>query len=399
MNPQPGLGQGPHCDDQTDPALGPVLNSFPFTCRPAPSEGAQATCDPFASGGYNNCAYVPIGLFNRFDIAPENGAHCGEYRIVYAKASGISNPDDRNLIIFEAVMPNPLPVLGLLGCRKIAKFWADLSDIDNLNTRADKLERFYFEGGAVLGIPLSPPVVHVNHFGNNANDRGQIRTNQFVNATPRIWSLREFKLKRTCALLGCSAMRMIPATNKENPFGPLFGAPSTHARTPAFQGFLPGQIALLAGANIPDIDEEMPDTYNSGQSQASASTDTNYVTNFGTGPSSLRTALTTALTTAGSALTADDIVKRVQALSCAGCHRLSNNVDIGGGLIWPPSQGFTHVSEIETEVVGGVTRHKISDALVNAFLPHRKLVLQDYLDDTLLLKLIPWRPIGGFYVH
>ena len=37
FNPKPGLALGPHCDDQVDATLGPVLNGFPFTCRPAPS--------------------------------------------------------------------------------------------------------------------------------------------------------------------------------------------------------------------------------------------------------------------------------------------------------------------------------------------------------------------------
>src|SRR5687767_9777571 len=33
FNPAPGLGAGPHCNDQVDPTLGPVINGFPYTCR------------------------------------------------------------------------------------------------------------------------------------------------------------------------------------------------------------------------------------------------------------------------------------------------------------------------------------------------------------------------------
>lgn len=51
--------------------------------------------------------------------------------------------------------------------------------------------------------------------------------------------------------------------------------------------------------------------------------------------------------------------------SCAGCHRLNNGVAVGGGLVWPKSLGFTHVSEQATEVVDGVTRFVISPALLN----------------------------------
>jgi hypothetical protein len=43
----------------------------------------------------------------------------------------------------------------------------------------------------------------------------------------------------------------------------------------------------------------------------------------------------------GSALTPEDIVKRAQALTCAGCHDLSSNADLRDGLTWPPSLGFT----------------------------------------------------------
>ena len=105
FNPGPGLGQGPHCDDVFDIDTGPRLNGYPFTCRPAPAEGAQAACDPFAAG--SACAYLPVGLFMRFDLAPEGGGHCGEYRIVYAKATGRTVATDRALLIFEAAMRNP----------------------------------------------------------------------------------------------------------------------------------------------------------------------------------------------------------------------------------------------------------------------------------------------------
>ena len=38
QNSGPGLGLGPHCDDTVD-AVTPVINGFPYTCRPAPAEG------------------------------------------------------------------------------------------------------------------------------------------------------------------------------------------------------------------------------------------------------------------------------------------------------------------------------------------------------------------------
>ena len=395
FNPKPGLGLGPHCDDQVDASLGPVLNGFPFTCRPAPSEGAQANCNPFAAG--SSCAYIPIGLFNRFDLAPENGAFCGEYRIVYAKASGVLLTDDRNLLIFEAAMPNPLPLLGLEGCRPVAQFWANLTNVGDPEARASLLEGFYFNG--LLGIPSFPPVIHIANFGDNAAGRGQIRSNQFSNfINPKMWSLREFKLKRSCGLLACSSMRLSPVTVKNNPYGPLFDPALVHAKASAFQAFFPGQLGNLSGSTLPTINFEVPDSYDSAQSQASG-LENSYVTHFGLLSGALRSALSTALASAGSTLTPDNVVARAQAASCAGCHRLSNNADLGDGITWPPSLGFTHVTERETEVVDGETRYVLSDALANHFLPHRKEVLDAYLDHNLVLALLNLHPIGGFLTH
>lgn len=399
QNPKPGLGLGAHCDDQSD-ASGPTLNAFPYTCRPAPSEGAQASCDPFAAD--SPCAYIPIGLFNRFDLMPENGEYCGEYRIVYAKASGVATSDDRNLLIFEAALPNPLPLLGIEGCRPVVELWAGLSGESDPAVRAARLEGFYFSG-LLVAVPPFPPVIKIEHFGASASGRGQIRTNQFVvppAPATRIWSLREFKLKRTCGALSCSALRIVPATAKGNPFGPLLSASSTHARKEAFQAFLPEQVKTLVGATIPDIGIAIPDTYNSGQSEANGTTEGNFAAQLGVEASPLRSALQASLTAAGSSLSVDQVVARAQAQTCAGCHRISNNADLGAGLIWPASLGFTHVSERETELVDGGARYVISEALTNTFLPHRQELLEQYLDRTLIVRLLtPLRPIGGLLVH
>ena len=113
------------------------LNGYPYDCRPAATnqEGAEASADPFVDPGQNPGEYLPIGLFNRFDLAPASGANCGEHRIVYARRSGIPSVPlntTRNLIIFEATLPNPLPQQGLKGCKNIVKFWADLTHEDDI---------------------------------------------------------------------------------------------------------------------------------------------------------------------------------------------------------------------------------------------------------------------------
>lgn len=386
QNPKPGTYAGPHCDDVVDGNGNPTINGYSYLCR-AGAEGSQAACDPFAVG--SSCAYIPIGLFNRFDLAPENGAHCGEHRIVYAKQSGLSSTSDRNLLIFEATLPNPHPQQGLKGCQQIVDFWADLTSENSLTKRADALEDFYFDGTSSVG-----PVVHVDNFGNNALGAGQVRTNQFSNTTTG-WSLREFKLQRGTTLT------FVPVTNKNNAFGGLFAMGSTLPAAGAFQSFFPAQVAGLAAPVATQIDIAVPDVYNTAQSQASGGTavEMKYLDQLGTHASPLRADIQTQLTALGSALTPDEIVLRAQVQTCAGCHRLNNNVALGGGITWPASLGFTHVTERETEVVAGETRFRLSDTLINLLLPARKAIIEDFINDRPRPSKGPNHPLSGSSSH
>ena len=400
-----GVGPGVHCDSSSAFGGGPGINSYPYLCRPASlnHEGAEASSNPFINPGTNPGEYIPIGLFNRFDLAPANGANCGEHRIVYARRSGITDGRNRNLIIFEASMPNPHLNQGLKGCDKIVKFWANLSKTSDLSKRADDLEDFYFNGVANL-----PPVVEISHYGDNATGVGQIRTNQFMQpapTTPLVWNLREFKLRRTCSGGTCSAMNVLPVTDKTNPFGPLFSPAGTHPQKPPFETEFVTQVEDLASATLAGINMKTSDVFNGPQSLASGSTENNYLTQFA-GPSALRNNIQSSLTSLGSTLSPDDIVKRARALSCAGCHRLSGNNalpadnEVGGGLVWPASLGFTHVTEQATTVgADGITRFNLSPALLNNFLPKRKEVLDDFLDNKPKNTKNPDDPIGGRRVH
>jgi hypothetical protein len=417
QNPASSGGSGPHCDDVIDPLYGTVLNGYPYLCRPAPSEGSQSTCDPFATG--SPCAYIPVGLFNRFDLAPEDGAHCGEHRIVFAKASGVTATNDRNLLIFEATLMNPQPQQGIKGCLPIVDFWADLSSEPDLEERADALEEFYFDGHGNI-----PPVISREHFGDNPLGAGQVRTNQFIQTTTG-WSLREFKLLRECTTtpngggngtggangsagngsvggtVTCTAMRFVPQTVKNNAFGGLFDPASTYPLAADFRSFFPSQVANLAGSSFSTIDIGVPNQFNNAQSQASGATasEMRYKDRLGADPSALRSSIQAQLTALGSTLTVDEIALRAQAQSCAGCHRLNNDVEIGGGLTWPSALGFVHVSERETDTVDGVTRFRLSPALVDHFLPHRKQVVEDFLNNKPRPPRGPTFPIGGRRSH
>jgi hypothetical protein len=391
QNPRPGGDTGPvtHCDDA---ALSTTLNGYPYDCRPAPSEGFQAACDPF-SGPSSSCEYIPIGLFNRFDQAPEDGSHCGEYRIVYAKSTGVTNGQDRNLIIFEFNMANPHPVQGIKGCKAIVDVWSDLTGQNNISARADALEEFYFAGHANL-----PPVVSVGRLGNNPDGLGQVRTNQFV-STVTGWQLREFKLIQNCDSSPC-ALLFKPVTDKVNAFGPLFDPTSSDPHASDFRDYFPSQVASLASPDINAIGMSVPEQFNTGRSMSSAAfNEMRYLQQLGAAPSTLRTSIQSELTALGSPLTVDEIALRAQTTSCAGCHRLNNNVAIGGGLIWPSASGFVHVDERTTEVVDNSTRFIISEALTNVFLPHRKAVMDDYLNDKPKVPKGPKVALGGSSTH
>jgi len=362
----PGLGAGINCNT---PGI-QNMNGFPYACPRA--EGNQATVNPFINAGSNPDAYVPIGLFNRFDLAAADGAHCGQYRVVFAKRSGITNPQARNFLNFEAVLLNPTPAAGLEGCRPVAEFWANLSADPNAGSRGDKLKQFYF-----TGLPGFMPVLHIDNMGARASNTGQVRTNQFMQPT---WLLREFSIQRDCSAGPCLA-RFVPDTVKGNPGGSLFNPGSSHALASEFQtSIFPEQVASLAMSDINLLGMDIPDAMNSGQSNAQGP-ENHYLNQFGPGPSQLRSNIQGELAAIGSPLMPEHIVGRAMALSCAGCHQLSNNANLGGGMIWPPSLGFVHISE-QTEPGPDGPRFRISPALVNVFIPHRRAIFETFLNDS-----------------
>ncbi|MCH2169533.1 hypothetical protein MK489_02015 [Myxococcota bacterium] len=362
------LDLGPNCDDVVNASGQETINGFPIQCPR--NEGAEVRVNPFDPR--LDSFYKPIALVNRMDLAPSDGANCGEFRVVFARSGG-----SRNLIIFEAVLPNPDSGCGLEGCREVARFWAGLSEIDDPDRRAKALREFYLRGFPSRGIE---PVIRAAHFGPGA---GQLRTNQFMSGREeQIWQLREFKLVQVCPIVGDCFPQFVPVTDKENPFGELFGSNSTDLRSIPFKRHYLTQVKNLATPDINSFFAVAPDQFNAGQSNAQLD-ENDYPQHFATSPRFQR-AVEYQLRRLGSRLTPDELVRRSMALSCAGCHRLNNNSpdnDLGDGIIWPPSLGFTHVSEFQTETIDGSEHFLISDALVDVFIPHREQVFEDYLDD------------------
>ncbi|WNG58477.1 hypothetical protein F0U59_29830 [Archangium gephyra] len=358
QNPGPGqadLLAGAHCTDN-----GSTLNSYPLSCRTA--EGTQAN----AANITNINAYSAIGLFNRFDLAPNDGSNCGEYRIVFGKTGG---GPGRNFIIFEATLPNPRQNLGLEGCRQVQAFWRDLTGNPDINARAAALKNFYF-----TGLPGYSPVIHMENFGFNPASTGQLRVNMFMGG---VWLLKEFKLLRVCPG-GICKLKAEPVTVKTNPFGELFNPNSFNPLAGDFQLHFLSQVSSLAQSNVNTFNYQVPDQYNAGQSDSqSFGGFDDYVAQFA-GPSVFRDLIQSELNNIGSSITPDQIVMRAQALSCGGCHQSSTGANLGNGIQFPLSAGFVHNSE-STEGSAEGPRFVLSSALTNTFLPFRKNVMEEFL--------------------
>jgi hypothetical protein len=378
-----GLGGPIHCDDVTAPdeSGNATFNGFRFQCPR--EEGDQAAANPFES---LDDGYVAIGLTNRFDLAPADGATCGEYRVIFARRSGQTNAFERAFIIFEAELANPSTKLGLQGCRPVIEFWNDLAAETDSSLRLERLRSFYFDGlPATATTPAFMPVLHIDNYGvDTARPTGQIRTNQFME-TP--WTLREYKLGVDCGE-SCELVAQ-PVTVKDNPSADLFKPNPSDATQPPtdpaalrFQrDFLPAALATLAVSDVNRFSYSVPEEFTTGES-LSQGTDDDYVRAAGNNASSfLRAQIRTALGS-GATLTPNQILERTMALSCSGCHQRSNGHTIGpNGETFPSSQQFVHVSEDTTEAdPDGGDRFAISPAMTDVFLPHRRQVLTQALN-------------------
>jgi hypothetical protein len=437
---------GQHCDDQKNATGAPVLNGFPIQCPR--QEGVLANLsqhDPFCTGP--GCdPYSPIAITNRFDLAPPTGETCGQYRIVFGKGTGGQAPVplagnkeafDRNLIIFEAVLPNPQPQRGLAACAPVVQFWAGLSAIDSPALRAAELNRFFFQGlpGFEAGLKFSHFTGAV-HPQSGVQLSGQIRANQFMLAVGfQGWQLREYNVERACpgGNRPCvSKVKMV--TTKANPSGSLFEDGNTTPvalafRNPSTPGGFISQIPQLALGDVNQINMNgLGPQFNGAQSTSSpalnfplASNDTNYNPLFKPG-GAFAAAIQTRLDSLGSTLTPTEIVRRAQTQACAGCHELSTSTafapppfgfggsvgaaQLGGGLVWPdaaqsgPQTGsivsFTQTSEVNLQPIdpaSGVTcdttctadpltcqcEWVISAALTDVFLPFRRDNMASFL--------------------
>lgn len=376
QNPAPGFtGSGIHCDDETTGGQF-TRNGYPIHC-PSP-EGLLADTDPFAT--QSSESYLPIAVVNRFDLAPPGGENCGQYRLIFAKRSGIGNAADRVHIIFEAVMPNPFPALGLNGCRPIALFWAELSTISSVRERAERMEMFFFDGFGGF-----PPVLEPANLGGSG---GSIRTNQFMTRgafTGRSPRFYQFELERRCDDSGCRLIAQ-PAPLENMPYGAFFNAARATAEGAAFREFFLSQVRSLAVRDVNLYSMKIPESFCVTESDGETEPVFIYDGQFNKGLATAEgqafaAAIQAELDSIGSAVRPVEIMARADTLTCAGCHQI--NGEVGEDVVFPQSLGFEHVTEDPAHRQigedGARSRYGISPALRDVFIPHRKRILEDFL--------------------
>jgi hypothetical protein len=305
---------------------------------------------------------------------------CGEYRIVYAKVSGKTNPEDRVFIIVEAFLTNPT-MSDIKGCQPVAEMWASLEKETDMQVVSNKIENFFF-----TGLPGFLPVVHTDNCGDKGPDddgsyggsRGQVRVGHKMQLP---WEWREFHLKRTAAGASTS-LAFIPVAVKNNPMPERFDIQATPGDDWFRQEFIFTSTKSLASSELHEIRMQAPGKSNMGQSAFEGAAASDYATRGSKLPGSdMATQIDNelAISNVGAACPPDDpitgkrILQRASVQTCAGCHApqkfLEPGNSIGCGLTWPDSLGEVHIDE----------NSQLSPALEDVFLPRRAEVLSRFV--------------------
>ncbi|MCH9686862.1 MAG: hypothetical protein K0V04_35840 [Deltaproteobacteria bacterium] len=392
-NTAPGLGMGQHCDDDVAFTGGPGINGYPLQC-------------PRAEGGQigNVTEWFPIAAVNRFDLAPQDGSNCGEARLVLANSVPIG--PGRFFTIFEAQVPNPNPECGIDACAPVQEFWANLTNIDDPVVRGEELEMAFLDGHPDLLAAGFPPFVRQQAF---TFGTGQVRTNNFDQGP---WTLREFKaiavkpdikvepIDPKEGVFGAQGgaipvpgpsglLRFVEVAVAANPFGELWDDTNTLPTNTTCQKGIVNTVGNLMNDNPNLMAVDVPPECLAAESPTGFANEyDDHLANGSIGPLSLTAAIQAEILAndPSSTLTPTDIARRaVFAGACMGCHQLSNfgaNNNLGNGVSAPQSLGFVHTSEFSQENCGDgdVQCFVISNALKDSFLPHRKSVMDTYLN-------------------
>jgi hypothetical protein len=336
-----------HCGDETTDGV-PTLNGYPIDCN----RQELFHVDTLGS-------FFPTAFVNRIDLAPANGAHCGQQRMIFA-----SNAQNRAFVIVEAQIPNPAPELGIEGCLPLARFWLDQNNIADPFERGQRLAQAFLFGDPELGAFGFGPFYTAE---NLTVGSGQIRTNTF-DQDP--WALREFKL----ALDG-DALRAVPFPVAESPHGALW---NENIPLPQGEACRENFLSALDGLLTDDMSQMsfvVDGACKNSESRNDFSED--YANQLGDG---FRAQLEERLS--GTGLGADDIANRAHfAGSCIGCHMEARGKFLGNGVSAPDPFDFPQVLESAQGCTGGEQGSCFmpSNALTSTFLPGRMLVMSNLL--------------------
>jgi hypothetical protein len=373
-----------HCNDEGNQAF--LFNPGPGCGR---SEGRLARSPDLLVPGRPD-SFVPIALVNRFDLTSAHVTSCGEYRIVYAKLSGKSDPKDRAFLIFEASLLNP--VGGLAACRPVAELWAGLPATGDVGVRTRQLEALFFDGFAGLA-----PAVHAEHFGfsgdcDYASSCGQVRLGQGMQAP---FEFRQFRLMAPVE----GQLHFVPVADGGALLPELFGM---SAQGPAAEAMfmVTNELPTLVAKDAARIMVRGFPGYETGVSALDGNAKPDFATRLQANPerAALEGQLGDHLATydlsgcpPDDPLTFEAVLARTAAVSCAGCHAperfLPKERKLGCGVVWPNSLGEAHIDE----------QGNLSEALTTVFLPHRAKVLSTFLQacdvKAVRANLQPVRPI------
>ena len=146
------------------------------TAAARPGAAAYFAALPHRSDGLldaNQLGFVPTSLSNRIDLA--DGSSCGEARVTYALAGGVTDRRHRMTVIIEMRQP-----YDGAHCRTTAQNWVALSKLDGAALQS-ALQAIY----APLMTPANLKQVRTNEFLVGPQDPAQ---------PPAAWELREFHL-------------------------------------------------------------------------------------------------------------------------------------------------------------------------------------------------------------
>jgi hypothetical protein len=342
----PGLA---HCDDEQTGG-GPSLNGFPLQC-------GRLEAEQFDNLG----AWFPIGASNRLDLAPADGANCGQQRLIFANNTFIGN--GRMFIIMEATVPNPDPGCGVAACAPVASFWTNLAAITDPIERGNRLREAFLTGSPELLAAGFAPFMNAQHLG---PDGGQIRTNNF-NDSP--WTLREFHFVDI-------EQPPLPQPVAESPNGELWNDLSPLPQGEACrESFLRAASLGLAASELNALSFPVDQACKDAESRNDFSEDYGFHLSQGSGEFRAR------LDEIGAplGLTAEDLAARARfGGACMGCHQEASGSSLGNGLTAPFQFDFVHVSEFGQEQCGnGGTCFGISEALRGSFLPTRARITRN----------------------